>query len=48
MDESNFYIQQAKVEEAAGLASATKVVHSASGSVAITVTLTTAPTTLTR
>jgi hypothetical protein len=47
MDESNFHIQQAKVEEAAGSASATKVVHSAGGSVAITVTPTTAPTTLT-
>jgi hypothetical protein len=47
MDNSSFYILQAKAEEAAGSASATKVVHSAGGSVAITVVPTTAPTTLT-
>lgn len=47
MDNAAFHITQEKAEEAAGSASASTVVHSAGGSVAITVALTTAPATLT-
>lgn len=47
MDNAAFSIPQAKAEEAAGAASATNIVHSAGGSVTITITPTLAPSTLT-
>lgn len=47
LDNSAFYLPHAKAEEAASIVTATAVVHSAGGSVAITITPTAEPTTLT-